>query len=240
MERLQKVLAHAGIASRRRAEQIILEGRVQVNGVVVRQLGIKVNPAKDRITVDGKAINTEKKRTFLFYKPLGVITSMSDPKGRRTVADYFRDIPERVYPVGRLDYYTDGLLLMTNDGELAKRLSHPRYQIEKLYLATVKGIPSESDLDKLRAGIMLEDGPTAPAKVELLSSDPKREEAKVELIIHEGRNRQVRRMLERIGYPVKRLRRKQIGFLTLKGLQRGEYRELTDGELASLKKMVGM
>lgn len=240
MERLQKVLAHAGVASRRAAEQMILDGRVKVNGTVIRQLGTKVDPDKDHILVDDKGIQKEVKRTFLFFKPLGVITTMSDPRGRRTVADFFEEVAERLYPVGRLDYNTDGLLLMTNDGELAKRLAHPRYEIDKTYTAVVRGIPTEDDLDKLRAGIPLEDGMTAPALLDFIYQDQQKREAKIEITIHEGRNRQVRRMFEYIGYPVKRLRRTKVGFLTLKGLRKGEYRELTAGELKRMYQLLGM
>lgn len=240
MERLQKVLAHAGVASRRAAEQMILDGKVQVNNTVVKELGIKVDPEKDVILVNGKPITKEQKRTLMFFKPLGVITAMSDPEGRRTVADFFEEVPERVYPVGRLDYNTDGLLIMTNDGELAKRMMHPRYELKKTYSLVTRGIPKEEELDRLRAGIRLEDGMTAPAEIEVIYRDKVKEEAKIEIIIHEGRNRQVRRMFERIGYPVKRLRRIQIGPLTLKAMRKGEFRDLTDREMTRLLDELGM
>lgn len=234
MERLQKILAQAGIASRRQAEVLIQEGKVQVNGQVVTELGTKVDPDKDRILVKGKPIQKEKKRTFLFYKPLYVISSMSDPQKRKIVPDFFRSIKERVYPVGRLDYDTEGLLLVTNDGELANQLLHPRFEIEKQYVATVKGIPDESSLEQLRNGIYLEDGLTAPAEVKLLQKQD--EDAKIKLTIHEGRNRQVRRMCKAIGHPVKHLIRTRLANLTIKGLKRGEYRELTPAEVKNLKK----
>ncbi|SFJ75011.1 pseudouridine synthase [Thermoflavimicrobium dichotomicum] len=238
MERLQKVMAQAGIASRRQSEALILNGHVRVNGQVVKTLGVKVDPLLDVIEVKGKRITLEKKRTFLFYKPLRVITSMSDPQGRKVVADYFRHIPERVYPVGRLDYDTEGLLLLTNDGELANRLAHPRYEIDKCYEVTVKGKPSREALQLLRRGVRLEDGLTAPAKVRVLASDET--STRLEMIIHEGRNRQVRRMCEAVGHPVLHLIRTRLAFLTLEGLKRGQARELTAAELKRLKKMLGM
>jgi len=234
MERLQKVLAHAGIASRRQSEEWIKAGKVKVNGQVVTALGVKVDPSRDRIEVDGKVVHSERKRTFLFYKPLRVITSMSDPQGRKVVADFFRRIPERVYPVGRLDYDTEGLLIMTNDGDLAQKLIHPRYEVEKTYVATVKGNPSPDALKTLEEGVMLEDGMTAPAKVRLLESGKR--SSKVRIAIHEGRNRQVRRMLDAVGHPVIHLIRTRIGFFTLKGLKPGQYRECTQEEIRLLKR----
>jgi 23S rRNA pseudouridine2605 synthase len=236
MERLQKVMAHAGVASRRQCEEWIRAGRVRVNGRVVTELGVKVDPGRDRIEVDGKPIVFERKRTFLFYKPLKVITSMKDPQGRRTVADFFRLVPERVYPVGRLDYDTEGLLLLTNDGELANRLIHPRYEVDKAYVATVKGRPSPHALKQLRSGILLEDGRTAPARVRLLEEGENH--SRLELVLHEGRNRQVRRMCEAVGHPVLHLIRTRVGFFTLKGLKPGAWRELNPEELTRLKKLL--
>lgn len=234
MERLQKVLAGAGIASRRQAEVLILEGKVQVNGQVVTELGTKVDPVKDRILVKGKSIHKEEQRTFLFYKPLYVISSMSDPQKRKVIPDFFRHVKERVYPVGRLDFDTEGLLIVTNDGELANHLLHPRFEVEKQYVATVKGIPDENSLDQLRKGIYLEDGLTAPAEVKLIHK--RDEDSKIKLTIHEGRNRQIRRMCKAIGHPVMHLVRTRLANLTIKGLKRGEYRELTFSEVNSLKK----
>lgn len=236
MERLQKVMAQAGVASRRQCEELITRGQVKVNGKVVTALGVKVDPQTDWIEVKGKRIVSEKKRTFLFYKPPLVITSMSDPQGRKVVADYFRSVPERVYPVGRLDYDTEGLLLLTNDGELANHLAHPRYEVDKCYVATVKGKPGAEALERLRKGIKLEDGWTAPAQVRLLQADETT--AKLELVIHEGRNRQVRRMCEAVGHPVLHLIRTRLGFLTLSGLKKGQFRELTPAELTRLKQML--
>jgi 23S rRNA pseudouridine2605 synthase len=236
VERLQKVLAQAGVASRRQAEVLIQEGKVQVNGKVVTELGTKVDPVKDQIMVKGKSIQKEEKRTFLFYKPLYVISSMSDPQKRKVVPDFFRHIKERVYPVGRLDYDTEGLLLVTNDGELANHLLHPRFEVEKQYVATIKGIPDEASLDELRKGVYLEDGLTAPAEVKMIHK--REEDSKIKLTIHEGRNRQVRRMCKAIGHPVIHLVRTRLANLTIKGLKRGEYRELTPVEVKSLKKLL--
>ncbi|MCS1350928.1 pseudouridine synthase [Mechercharimyces sp. CAU 1602] len=232
MERLQKVMAHAGVASRRKCESFILEGRVTVNGDVITELGTQVDPAKDQIMVDGRAINKEQKRIFLFYKPINVMTTMSDPEGRRTVAHFVEDIPERVYPVGRLDFDTEGLLLLTNDGELANRLMHPRYEIEKTYLATVRGQVEEKELERLRKGIRLEDGWTQPAQVERQKMS--NHQTVLKLVIHEGRNRQIRRMCEAVGHPVQQLVRTQVAFLRLNGLKRGDIRELKKHEIEKL------
>jgi 23S rRNA pseudouridine2605 synthase len=236
MERLQKILAQAGVASRRQAEVLIVEGKVQVNGQVVKELGTKVDPVNDSIVVKGKQVTLEQKRTFLFYKPLYVITSMSDPQGRKVIPDFFHQIPERVYPVGRLDFDTEGLLLVTNDGELANHLLHPRFEVKKQYVATVKGIPDENVIRRLRKGVQLEDGITAPAEVKLMSTTG--ENAKLKVTIHEGRNRQIRRMCKEVGFPVMHLVRTRLVNLTLRGLKRGEYRELTLTEISSLKKLL--
>ena len=234
MERLQKVIAHAGIASRRKAEELILEGRVKVNGSVVKELGRKVT-ASDRVEVDGVQIESEEPVYFLFYKPRGVISSVQDDKGRKIVTDFFETIEQRIYPVGRLDYDTSGLLLLTNDGEFANLLMHPSNEIEKVYVAKTKGIPSREKLTGLSRGIVLEDGKTAPARVKLMTVDKKKDTAIVEIAIHEGRNRQVRRMFEAIGHPVLKLKRERYGFLTLNGLRTGEIRELTHHEVKQLR-----
>lgn len=238
MERLQKVLARAGIASRRGSEELIQAGKVRVNGHVVTQLGTRVDPTKDQIEVEGRPLKLQKVRTFLFYKPKRVITSLEDPQSRKVVTDYVRHIEERLYPVGRLDYDTEGLLLLTNDGDLAYRLTHPKYEVKKVYQVTVKGIPNSRTLRKLAQGVQLEDGLTAPAEVRLL--DTKRGQARLELTIHEGRNRQVRRMCEAVGHPVLHLIRTRISFLTLKGLQVGQVRELSQSEISRLRREVGL
>ena len=235
-ERLQKILAAAGVASRREAEKIITAGRVKVNGKVVKELGSKFEAARCRITVDGNPIKAEAKVYLLFYKPRGVVTTMSDPQNRRTVADYIQELPERVFPVGRLDYNTEGLLLLTNDGDLAQKLMHPSHEVNKTYLVKVPGIVPQEKLDLLRIGVKLEDGVTAPATVNLRTYDHERNCTLFDITIHEGRNRQVRRMCDFIGFPVRDLKRIKMGSLTLNGLSRGKCRTLTEGELRELKK----
>lgn len=235
MERLQKVLAAAGLGSRRKCEEWILAGRVSVNGTVVTELGTKVDPESDAIEIDGRPILSEKKVYLMFHKPKGVITSLSDPKGRQTVKDYLRGVKERVYPVGRLDYDSEGLLLLTNDGELANRLMHPKFGVPKTYLATVRGVPDGGDLEKLASGIRLKDGMTRPAEAEYEDVAPDLKSAVIRITIREGRNRQVRRMFEAIGHPVGRLKRIGYGPLQLEGLARGKIRPLTDAETKALK-----
>ncbi|MCP3738679.1 23S rRNA pseudouridine(2605) synthase RluB [Rossellomorea sp. BNER] len=234
MERLQKVIAHAGVASRRKAEELILEGKVQVNGQTIKELGTKVG-GSDRIEVNGVQIERENKVYYLLYKPRGVISAASDDKNRKVVTDFFHEIDERIYPVGRLDYETSGILLLTNDGDFANMLMHPRYEIDKTYVARLKGIPPKAKLRELERGIMLEDGKTAPAKIKTLSIDKKQNKSIIEITIHEGRNRQVRRMFEAIGFPVQKLKRERFASLTLQGLNAGEARELTPHEVKQLR-----
>ncbi|AZV44183.1 MULTISPECIES: 23S rRNA pseudouridine(2605) synthase RluB [Peribacillus] len=234
MERLQKVIAHAGLASRRKAEELIKEGRVKVNGTVVKELGVKVGP-NDRIEVNEVPLQKEVPVYFLFYKPRGVISAVADDKNRKVVTDYFPHVEERIYPVGRLDYDTSGLLLVTNDGEFANVLMHPKHEVDKVYVAKVKGIPLREQLRKLEKGIMLEDGKTAPAKTKVLSADKRKQTAIIEITIHEGRNRQVRRMFDAIGHPVLKLKRERYGFLTLHGLSAGDARELTPHEVKQMR-----
>jgi len=235
LERLQKILANAGVASRRKCEELIREGKVAVNDRIVTELGAKADPDKDVITVSGRPIRREQKLYLLFHKPKGVITTMDDPKGRSTVRDYLKGIQERVYPVGRLDYDSEGLLLLTNDGELAHRLTHPKHHVPKTYLATVERVPHGNDLEKLKRGIKLEDGVTAPAEVEYHDVDPDGKYATIAITIHEGRNRQVRRMFEAIHHPVTRLKRISFGGISLGGLQRGKYRKLSAEEIRTLR-----
>lgn len=235
-DRLQKVIAQAGLASRRKAEELIEQGKIKVNGQVVREQGLKVDPVEDKIEVSGKLLKTKDENVyFLLNKPKGYVTTVSDPQGRPTVLDLIKT-PTRVYPVGRLDFATEGLLLMTNDGDLTYRLTHPSHEIEKVYHALVKGIPRESALRELQRGVVLDDGMTAPAKVKVLKQEGGN--TLLEVIIHEGRNRQVRRMCEHIGHPVIRLERVALGNLTLQGLKRGKYRSLTEKEVIELKNMV--
>ncbi|MFC6274765.1 pseudouridine synthase [Levilactobacillus tangyuanensis] len=239
MERLQKVLAHDGVASRRQSEKLIMSGRVRVNGTVVTELGTKVG-VHDEILVDNVPVSTEAPVYIMLYKPRGVISTANDDKGRQTVVDLLKDIPQRVYPVGRLDYDTDGLLLLTNDGELANRLTHPKYEVEKTYIARVTGIPTNDALRQLRQGITVDGESYAPAKSKLLSADDKKHTAIVQLVIHEGKNHQVKKMLSGVGYPVEKLKREQYGFLTLKGLNAGEARHLKPAEVQELKRLTGL
>ncbi|MDR3349447.1 MAG: rRNA pseudouridine synthase [Acidaminococcales bacterium] len=233
-ERLQKFLAKAGIASRREAEKIISAGRVAVNGRPVTQLGSKVDPAADEIFLDGKRVKARAKRYYLFYKPRGVVTTLSDPEGRTSIGDYVKDLPERVFPVGRLDYNTEGALLLTNDGELSQLLTHPKHKVSKTYRVGALGIISEQILDRLRIGIELEDGMTAPAALSLVEYLPEKGMTVFDITIHEGRNRQVRRMCDAIGHCARALKRTKFAGLSLAGLKRGGVRELDESEVARL------
>ncbi|MCP3772498.1 rRNA pseudouridine synthase [Paenibacillus sp. MZ04-78.2] len=235
MDRLQKVLAEAGVASRRKCEELITAGRVEVNDKVVTTLGVKVDPSQDFIKVDGKPIRRQSKVYVIFNKPKGVITSAQDPEGRKTVTEFFKNIKQRIYPIGRLDYETEGLLLLTNDGEFAHLLTHPKHHVPRTYLATVKGVPHGSLLDKLKNGIELEDGMTAPAEVEYQDVRPETNESVVKITIYEGRNRQVRRMFDAIHHPVIKLKRVQFGPLLLSGIPRGKFRHLTPQEINELR-----
>ncbi|PLS16395.1 pseudouridine synthase [Bacillus sp. M6-12] len=234
MERLQKVIAHSGLVSRRKAEELIAEGKVKVNGKIVRELGTKVGP-NDKVEVNEIPLEKEAPVYYLLYKPRGVISAVADDKNRKVVTDFFPEIPERIYPVGRLDYDTSGLLIMTNDGEFANALMHPKHEVDKVYVAKVKGIPLRESLKKLDRGVKLEDGMTAPARTKVISVDKKKQTSIVEITIHEGRNRQVRRMFEAIGHPVLKLKRERYGFLTLQGLSVGDSRELTPHEVKQLR-----
>ncbi|HET8627538.1 MAG TPA: pseudouridine synthase [Thermomicrobiales bacterium] len=237
-ERLQKVLAARGVASRRHAEELILAGRVNVDGRVVRELGTKVDPEAATIRVDGHLLRPERPRYLLLNKPRGYVTTAHDPQGRRTVFDLL-DVPERVFPVGRLDLDSEGLLLLTNDGELANRVAHPRYRLDKEYHALVDGAPGPGALDALRrGGLPVEGGVSGPAEVALL--DREGGGTWVRVVIHEGRKRQVRRMLEAVGHRVRRLRRVRLGPLTLAGLPPAASRDLTPVEVAHLRRALGL
>nr|WP_054673260.1 pseudouridine synthase [Veillonella denticariosi] len=238
MERLQKYIASCGIASRRKAEALITEGHVQVNGRKVTELGVKIDPQKDRVKVDGQLLAQEKPVYYLLNKPKGgVITSVSDPQGRETVLDYIKNESKRIYPVGRLDLYTEGLLLLTNDGELAQNLTHPSKGVEKTYEVRIKGRVRDEDLQIIANGVNLEDGMTAPATIiDLGFDDHNGGVHEVEITIHEGKNRQVRRMFEHFGYRIHNLKRIAYGGgLTLGGVKRGGSRELTSREVKALK-----
>ncbi len=235
MERLQKVIAQSGVASRRKAEQLILEGKVTVNNKVVTELGVKVSD-KDTILVDGVQIENEEKVYYIINKPSGCISAVSDDADRKVVVDFLRDkgVKERIFPVGRLDYDTTGALILTNDGELANLLMHPKNEIDKVYLVRCEGIVNSSDLMKLRSGIKLENYKTAKAKAELLSIDKVNNSSQVRITIHEGRYHQVKLMFEAIGHPVKKLRREKYAFLDVNGLKPGEFRRLKIHEVKQL------
>ncbi len=239
MERLQKFMAEAGVASRRACEELIRQGRVTVNGETA-SLGRSVEPEQDRVELDGKPVQKEQRRTvILLYKPRGVVSTSSDPEGRRTVQDYFREIPERLYNVGRLDLNSEGLLLMTNDGALANRLTHPRYGVEKTYYAVCDGKLTASEAARLTNGIELEDGMTAPARVDAVRTT-QRGDTSFLITIHEGRNRQIRRMLEAVGHRTLRLKRERFGPLSLGTLAPGEWRKLSDEEIKKLENALGL
>ena len=232
MERLQKVIAQAGVTSRRKAEELIVEGKVKVNGVVVRELGTKVS-SKDEIAVNDKIIEKEQKEYYLLNKPRGVVTTTSDDKNRKTVLDYI-NTEARIYPVGRLDYDTTGALLLTNDGEFANILMHPNNQVDKVYLAKLNGIIKGEQINQLKNGVMLDDVLVKASRVKLKKVDPAKGTSMVEITIHEGKNHQVKRMFEAVGYEVLKLKREREAFFDLKDLQSGEFRKLTPKEVAKV------
>lgn len=237
MERLQKVIASSGLASRRKAEEMILEGKVKVNGKIIKELGTKVSE-KDKIEVNNKPIEKEIKEYYLLNKPRGVVTTTSDDKNRKTVVDLI-NTSARIYPVGRLDYDTTGALLLTNDGDFANIIMHPASEIGKTYVAKLKGIIKGEQINKLKEGIDLDGVIVKAYRVKLKKVDPKTSTCMVEITIHEGKNHQVKRMFESVGFLVDKLKRERIGIFDLKSLQSGEYRKLTPKEVAviySLKK----
>jgi len=234
--RLQKWLAQSGVASRRKAEEMILAGRVSVNGVVVTELGAKANPQKDKLAVDGNAVNPlQDKAYIMLHKPEGVVTTVTDPFERATIMDYVPASP-RLYPVGRLDLNTSGLLLMTNDGDWAQKIAHPKNETKKVYVAIVRGAPAPESINSLRKGVVVDGKKTAPAQVKLLDKLQK-SETKLQITIHEGRNRQVRKMCEAIGHRVVSLMRIEVGGLKLGDLEKGKWRHLTKREIADLRKL---
>lgn len=233
MERLQKVIANSGYASRRKAEELIKQGKVAVNGKVVTELGTKVNPT-DKITVEGKMLERDIPKVYiLLNKPRGFVTTTKDEKGRKTVVDLI-DIETRVYPVGRLDYDTTGLLLLTNDGELTNLLLHPSNEIDKVYVAKVKGEINSNVIQRLRRGVVIDGVKTSPAKVRTLKLNKKDMTGIVEITIHEGRNHQVKKMFAAVGCEVLKLKREKMAFLDLRGVKSGEYRYLNTKEVKRL------
>jgi 23S rRNA pseudouridine2605 synthase len=241
--RLQKLLAQSGVASRRRCEEIMLAGLVEVDGEVVTRLGTKVDPRSAVIRVEGRRLPPVSDHVHLVLnKPRGVVSTMSDPQGRQTLADLVADRPERLFHVGRLDTDTDGLLILTNDGDFAQRLAHPSYEVEKTYVAEVAGVPTRATLQQLRETVVLDDGPVPVHRVKVISSRGTGADGRaiVELVIHEGRNRIVRRLLDHVGHPVRRLTRTRIGPVGIEGLRTGELRLLTPAEVGALLDAAGM
>lgn len=236
MVRLQKFLANAGIASRRGAEKIIAEGRVSVNGEIVREMGVQIDENYDTVAVDGEEIkNVEKKMYIMLNKPYGFVTTVSDDKGRPTVMELVSDISARIYPVGRLDYDTEGLLLLTNDGDLTYKITHPKHDVSKTYVAEVSGNISMDTIVQLRRGVVIDGYKTSPAEVEVVGAT--QYGTKIEITIHEGRNRQVRKMFEELGCVVKKLKRIKEAGLTLGHLPVGKWRKLSESEVNMLKKI---
>ncbi len=233
--RLNKYLADCGISSRRKADEIIAGGSVQVNGKTVYELGVRVEPGIDRITLDGKPVKPPTQKIYvIFNKPENVLTTMDDPEGRPTVADFMEKLPVRVFPVGRLDWDTEGLLLLTNDGDFAQKVMHPREEIPKTYLAKLDGQPTEKDLDKLLRGVTIPGGHVKALHVERAKVGDSKQYDWIKIVIGEGKNRQVRYMFQKIGFDVKKLKRVAIGQLTLGTLQKGEYAFLDQGTLSRI------
>ena len=236
-ERLQKYLAQCGVASRRKCEELILQGRVQVNGVTVTELGTKINPEKDKIKFDGKDIKQAKKLVYiLLNKPIGYVTTVKDQFKRDTVMDLLKDIKTRIVPVGRLDMYTSGALILSNDGEFVNKVTHPSHEVEKTYNVTVRGKITKEDMQKLENGVDIGDYVTKPAKAKILKVDENKNISRFQIIIHEGKNRQIRRMCKAINKPVLALHRAAIGKISVKNLEIGQYRLLTNKEIEELIK----
>ena len=235
-ERLQKYLAQCGVASRRKCEELILQGSVQVNGVTVTELGTKINPEKDKIKFDGKDIKQAKKLVYiLLNKPIGYVTTADDQFGRDTVLELVK-VKERIVPVGRLDMYTSGALILTNDGDFVYQVTHPKHEIEKTYTVTIKGIVQNSEVEQLRNGIKIDDYITKPARVKILKTDTEKDISRLEITIHEGKNRQVRKMCEAVGRKVLALHRSKIGGIGVKDIELGKWRYLTANEVQQILK----
>lgn len=234
--RLQKFLAHAGLASRRKSEELILKGYVKVNDEVVRELGTKIDPDLDIVMYKDEVVTRDEKLVYyMLNKPIGYVTTVKDEKGRKTVVDLLSSVAERIYPVGRLDSDTSGLLLLTNDGDLTYLITHPKHEVEKTYRATVRGVPSDEQLENFRQGLLIENRKTAKAKVKIV--DKKKNNALLAISIIEGRNRQVRKMCAAIGSPVVSLERVSVGAIGIGDLPIGKYRALTDEEVSYLKSL---
>ena len=233
-ERLQKYLAECGIASRRKCEEYILQGRVQVNGKTITELGVKVNPEKDKITFEGKNVKQEERKVYiLLNKPIGYVTTSDEQFGRDKVLDLVK-VRERVVPVGRLDMYTSGALILTNDGDFVYKVTHPKHEITKTYTVTVKGIIKNEEVEQLRKGVKIDDYTTRPAKVKILKTDEEKDISRLEITIHEGKNRQVRKMCESVGRKVIALHRSKIGNIGVKDIELGKWRYLKDFEVKTL------
>ena len=237
MERLQKAIAASGYTSRRKAEDLIVQGKVEVNGKVVTELGTKVKQG-DLITVEGKPLVGENKVYYVFYKPKGCVCTLDDEFDRPIITDYFTEVKERIYPVGRLDFDTTGLIIMSNDGEFANLMMHPSSHLEKVYEVTVTGLVNGETLHKLEKGIYLEGVKTLPCKIKVVDKDTEHKTTMLKIKLVEGKNRQVKKMFESVGHPVKRLHRVSIGGINLKGLTPGRYRILKPQEVKDLKKLV--
>lgn len=234
--RLQKAMSQLGMCSRRAAEDLISKGQVKVNGNIITEMGYQVT-LKDKIEIIGRQVNkvSTETVTFLFNKPLGVVSSVKDDRGRKVVTDFFKNENYRLYPVGRLDYNTSGALLVSNDGELTNLVTHPSTHLNKTYIATIRGYVEDNHLEELKNGVNLEDGLTEPAVIKVIARNSIR--SIISVTIHEGRNRQVRRMFEHFSYEVKNLHRESIGFLTLEGIERGSYKKLSKFEVETIKSM---
>lgn len=233
-ERLQKYLAECGIASRRKCEEYILQGKVQVNGKTITELGVKVNPEKDKITFEGKNVKQEERKVYiLLNKPIGYVTTSDEQFGRDKVLDLVK-VRERVVPVGRLDMYTSGALILTNDGDFVYKVTHPKHEITKTYTVTVKGIIKNEEVEQLRKGVKIDDYTTRSAKVKILKTDEEKDISRLEITIHEGKNRQVRRMCESVGRRVIALHRSKIGNIGVKDIELGKWRYLKDFEVNTL------